>query len=156
MANIVLVSNILLLFHLPKGLWIKSAKYKKLRKYWSYCTRNRAITNAYLLGRKQRTKIKLSFSTWSKIEYGVLRGFILGPLLFNINILDMFFEQKDVNFAAYPDDNTPYFFDKSLELLLSKLRICALKLLEWFLNNYMEMNSDKRHLILVLMTTVRK
>ena len=68
----------------------------------------------------------------------------------------MFFEQKDVNFAAYPDDNTPYFFDKSLELLLSKLRICALKLLEWFLNNYMKMNSDKRHLILVLMTTVRK
>ena len=156
MANIVLVSNILLLFHLPKGLWNKSAKYKKLRKYWSYCTRNRAITNAYLLGRKQRTKTKLSFSTWSKIEYGVLRGFILGPLLFNINILDMFFEQKDVNFAAYPDDNTPYFFDKSLELLLSKLRICALKLLEWFLNNYMKMNSDKRHLILVLMTTVRK
>ena len=156
MANIFLVSHILLLFHSPKGLWNKSAKYKKLGKYWSYCTRNRAITNAYFLGRKQRTKIKLSFSTWSKIEYGVLRGFILGPLLFNINILDMFFEQKDVNFAAYPDDNTPYFFDKSLELLLSKIRICALKLLEWFLNNYMKMNSDKRHLILVLMTTVRK
>ena len=36
----------------------------------------------YFLGRKQRTKIKLSFSTRSKIEYGVLRGFILGPLLF--------------------------------------------------------------------------
>ena len=33
----------------------------------------------YLLGRKQKTKIKLSFSSWSKIEYGVLRGFILGP-----------------------------------------------------------------------------
>ena len=25
----------------------KSAKYEKLGKYWSYCTRNRAITNAY-------------------------------------------------------------------------------------------------------------
>ena len=24
----------------------KSAKYEKLGKYWSYCTRNRAITNA--------------------------------------------------------------------------------------------------------------
>ena len=156
MANIVLVSNILLLFHLPKGLWNKSAKYKKLRKYWSYCTRNRAITNAYLLGRKQRTKTKLSFSTWSKIEYGVLRGFILGPLLFNINILDMFFEQKDVNFAAYADHNTRYCFDKNLEVLHSKFQICALKPLEWFSNNYMQMNSDKWHLILVLMMKVSK
>ena len=81
----------------------------------------------YLLGRKQRTKIKLSFSTWSKIEYGVLQGYILGPLLFN---KDMFFEQKDVNFAANADDNTPYFFHENLEILLSKLQICALKLLE--------------------------
>ena len=60
----------------------------------------------------------------------------------------MFFEQKDVNFAAYADDNTPYFCDKNLEVLLSKLQICALKLLEWFSNNYMKMNSDKCHLIL--------
>ena len=109
-----------------------------------------------MLGHKQRTKIKLSFSIWSKIEYGVLQGSILGPLLFNINTLDMFFEQKDVNFAAYADDNTPYFCDKNLEVLLSKLQICALKLLEWFSNNYMEMNSDKCHLILVLMMEVRE
>ena len=60
----------------------------------------------------------------------------------------MFFEQKDVNFAAYADDNTPYFCDKNLEVLLSKLQICALKLFEWFSNNHMKMNSDKCHLIL--------
>ena len=42
----------------------------------------------------------------------------------------MFFEQKDVNFAAYADDNTPCFCDKNFEILLSKLQICALKLLE--------------------------
>ena len=68
----------------------------------------------------------------------------------------MFFGQKDVNFAAYADDNAPYFLDKNLEVLLSKLQICALKLLEWFSNNYMEINSDKCHLILVLMMKVRK
>ena len=48
----------------------------------------------------------------------------------NINALDIFFEQKDVNFAAYADDNTPCFCDKNFEILLSKLQICALKLLE--------------------------
>ena len=89
----------------------------------------------------------LSFSTWSKIENGVSQGSILGPLLFNINTLDMFFEQKDVNFAAYADDNTPYFCDKNLKVLLSKLQICALDLFECFLNNCMKTNSDKCHLI---------
>ena len=39
------------------------------------------------------------------------------------------------------------FFDKNLEVLLSKLQMCALKLFERFSNNYMEMNSDKCHLI---------
>ena len=68
----------------------------------------------------------------------------------------MFFEQKDINFAAYANDNTPYFFDKNLEVLLSKPQICALKLLEWFSNNYMEMNSDKCHLVLVLTMKGRK
>ena len=38
----------------------------------------------------------------------------LGLLLLNIDTLDMFFEQKDVNFSAYVDDNTPYFCDKNL------------------------------------------
>ena len=46
------------------------------------------------------------FSTWSKTENGVHQGSTLVPLLFNINTLDMFFEQKDANFAAYADDNT--------------------------------------------------
>ena len=86
----------------------------------------------YLLGREQRIKIKSSFSTWSKIEYSVPQGSIQGHLLFTINTLDMFFEQKYVNIAAYADDNTPYFCDKNLEVILSKLQICALKLLNGF------------------------
>ena len=60
----------------------------------------------------------------------------------------MFFEQKDINFAAYADDYTPIFCNKNLEVLLSKPQICALKLLESFSNNYMNKNSDKCHLIL--------
>ena len=65
-------------------------------------------------------------------------------------------EHFQKNFTVYGDDNTPYFFDKNLEVILSKLQICALKLLGWFSVNYMEMNSDKCHLNLVLMMKVRK
>ena len=39
--------------------------------------------------------------------------------------------------------------------VFSKLQICGLKLLEWFSNNYMEMNADNCHHILVLMMKVR-
>ena len=60
----------------------------------------------------------------------------------------MFFEQKDVNFAAYADDNAPYLCDKNLEALLSKLQICVLNLFEWFSNNHIKMNSENCHLIL--------
>ena len=60
----------------------------------------------------------------------------------------MFFEQKDVNFLEHAHDKAPYFCDKNLGVLLSKLQVCVLKLFEWFSNNYMKMNSDKRHLIL--------
>ena len=44
MANIVLVSRILLLIDEPLG---ELAKSEKLRKYCSYCTSNRVIANAY-------------------------------------------------------------------------------------------------------------
>ena len=52
-ANIILVSHILMLLHLRKSWYSKWAKYEKLEKYWSYCTRNRAIINAYLILEKE-------------------------------------------------------------------------------------------------------
>ena len=39
---------------------------------------------SYLRNRKQRTKINSAYSCWEEIIFGVPRGSILGPLLFNI------------------------------------------------------------------------
>ena len=45
LANIFIVSDILLLFHSSEGSWNKSQKFKKLGKCLPYCSQRRAITS---------------------------------------------------------------------------------------------------------------
>ena len=45
---------------------------------------------SYLKGRKQRTKINSLYSSFAEILFGVPQGSILGLLLFNVYICDLF------------------------------------------------------------------
>ena len=67
------------------------------------------LMQSYLSKRKQRTKINSEFSSWEQILFGVPQGTILGPLLINIFLCDLFFIMNDVDFASYADDSTPFF-----------------------------------------------
>ena len=66
------------------------------------------ITFSYLCNRTQRTKTKNSFSKRSNILHDMPQGSMLGPLLFNIDLIDLFYYREESDIASYADDATPY------------------------------------------------
>ena len=106
------------------------------------------IINNYLSARKQRTKVGDCFSTWREIIYGVPHGSVLGPLLFNIYINDLFLFSEGFLMCNYADDCSPYEVSLPLEDVIHKLEEYSLVLMEWYESNYLKPNPDKLHLLL--------
>ena len=102
----------------------------------------------YLSDRKQRTKIDESYSYWTDIILGVPQGSILGPLLFNIYINDIFYFMEVITITNFADDNTLYICNKSIDLVISKLVKDSNNLGQWFKANYLKSNEDKCKLLL--------
>ena len=61
------------------------------------------VVHSYLSNRKQCTKFNNAYSSWEEILFGVPQGSILGPILFNICLSDLFLMVKDTDFASYAD-----------------------------------------------------
>ena len=77
------------------------------------------IPQDYLINRKQRTKVDSFYGSWEAILSGVPQGSILGLLLFNIFMCDMFLILKAKYFTGYADDNTTHHL--WLEMILQML-----------------------------------
>ena len=76
----------------------------------------------FYLTRRQRVKINNIYNSCSEILFGAAQGSILGPILFNIFLCDLFLFVHEIGIVNYADDNTPHVTYKHLEAVLNNLQ----------------------------------
>ena len=122
---------------LPHGLLI--AKLAAYGFDLPSCT----LIASYLFNRHQRVKLSTIRSEWNPISKGVPQGSILGPLLFNIFINDIFFLDSNGLLFNYADDNCLSYAGNNVELIEKTLTSDIDTLRKWFKENSFEANPVK-------------
>ena len=93
------------------------------------------MVKSYLSNRKQRVKINTSFNSWSDILMGVPQSSVLGPLLFNIYLDELFWINEFTDVGNLADDTTLYSSDIELKTVIRNLEHDSLLAIEWFESN---------------------
>ena len=97
----------------------------------------------YLKRRKQSVKINDTESIFQILLSAVSQGSILGPILFNLFINDLFFFTKEAELANFADDNTIYVGSKDLTEFLEILRKECGTVINWLKTNNMIVNTEE-------------
>ena len=119
----------------------------KLHAY-GFSYKSLKLIHDYLTHRFQRVRVNSNYSSWREILNGVPQGSILGPMLFNIYLSDLFLFASNSNIANYADDNSPYACKKDINSVITQLEEDSNLLLQWCSNNAFRVNPEKFHVIL--------
>ena len=77
---------------------------------------------SYLQERWQRVENNATFSSWTQLLQWVAQGSVLGPMVFNIYINDMFLTLNEIDIWNFAGDTTPYVCDSNLKSVFGKVR----------------------------------
>ena len=76
------------------------------------------VFSNYFVERKKMTKINQASSSWDKILFGISQGSIVGTILFNIVLINLFLVVQDIDFTSYADNNSINTPGKSIYYLI--------------------------------------
>ena len=95
-----------------------------LVKLHSYDVSSKAclFSSNCLRNRVQRVKVIDTCSDWTIVNGGVPLGLVLGPLLFNILLNDLFFSPLNSHLVNYADDNHICIENENLDGLRKQLQ----------------------------------
>uniref|UniRef100_A0A3P9L4Z8 Reverse transcriptase domain-containing protein n=1 Tax=Oryzias latipes TaxID=8090 RepID=A0A3P9L4Z8_ORYLA len=116
-----------------------------LDKLEVYGIRGLALTwvKSYLTGRKQFVKIDEYTSETKEISCGVPQGSILGPLLFNIYINDIFNVSKLMKLILFADDTNIFYSTDNQRELIKVVNTELNKIKLWMDYNKLSLNLNK-------------
>ena len=102
-----------------------------------------AMLWSYLTSRKQRVKLSGTVGDWLYLLKGVPQGSILGPIIFNLFMNDIYYIITKCKLYNYADDNTIAASGDTRQNIMEDLSIDTKATLRWFEDNMMEANPGK-------------
>lgn len=101
------------------------------------------LMRSYLEGRKQIVKIGGVYSQEKTIEYGVPQGTVIGPILFNIYLHDLYKLETTGDVISFADDTVIFFKDSTWQKLEQQVQGEMCKIFHFFKHKSLTVNFRK-------------